>query len=604
MPTLWAKDDPKFRLTFGSLFDVAYHDQEDYLPHLTDSRKGLMTQAEVDEIVVNIFEHPSLDLSSIFQDFRLSGVLSAKDAPFIGAFLAECQDDLKLLNAKIKDTISKIAQLSLELTEASARMVQKESQVRLCEYLVSPLEHLPQDVLEQIFLACLATNVHPAPHPNRAPLQLAAVCHRWRTIALSMPFLWNGLYISAADHVELAKTWAGRCYRPSLSLELHGTQDKNPRISSSELKAVLDALPSQSPSPRRIELIGLGGALGNTLKKFVLERDHPDLEELVLRDFNASLPSIPRASSASLRRIYTHMPPESWRHSPPPSQLTVLWLTSKIHYNTLLVFLAYCPDLESLYVDLSRDGFRLEPEPQVSIELTASRLSYFGLRANYNEGGTPEEFLRRLAVPSLRVLECCQTKQISTFWLGFIDSTNSLHRLTLHVPSLASFVQLSEHATSLKELTISTRSRFMADILTSLMSMVLPSLQTLYLDLRFDEFTEWLAFEPQLTALCLAWTTLGPSDQGKRRSFGEVVIQHRYDDSMPPKSRRGPEVKKMLQSACPNLHVRIVSVPSLSRFGGSPASFTPRSRPFNHTTSHEVLEEDESINHCQRPSCT
>ncbi|TFK64482.1 hypothetical protein BDN72DRAFT_748517, partial [Pluteus cervinus] len=90
---------------------------------------------------------------------------------------------------------STIAQLSRDLTRVSARMVQKVSQVRLCEYLLSPLEHLPQDVLEQIFLACLATNDDPAPDPTYAPLQLAAVCHRWRTIALSMPSLWNNLYI-------------------------------------------------------------------------------------------------------------------------------------------------------------------------------------------------------------------------------------------------------------------------------------------------------------------------------------------------------------------------------------------------------------------------
>ncbi|TFK70902.1 hypothetical protein BDN72DRAFT_838431 [Pluteus cervinus] len=573
-----------------------------------DSRKVLMAQDEVNSIVFNLFEHPSLDLRSIFQDFRLSSFRPVEDIPSIQSFLDECQHDIDLLDTKIKDTISTIAHLSRELSEASARMVQKVSQVRLCEYLLSTPQPgpLPQDLLEQIFLACLATNDHPSPHPNRAPLQVAAVCHRWRTIALSMPLLWNGLYINTPDDVELAKAWVSRCYQPSLSLK----PNENNRISSSDLEAVLEALQSQSLSPRRIEITGLGGKLGDTINKFILERDHPELEELVLRDLHTSLSSVPRASSASLRRIYTHMPLESWRRSPPPSQLTVLWLTSKIHSNTLVIFLAYCPNLESVYVQLGGDGLRLDPEPQVSTGLTARRLSYMGFLDSYDEGGPPEELLRGFTFPSLRVVECGHKRKISTLWPEFTHSLKSIRRLTLQVPSMVPFAHLPEHATSLKELTISTKFHFVADILTCLKSMVLPSLETLYLEIAFGELSRWLAFEPQLTELGLAWTTSKsePSDLA-RRSLVELVVQHRYKDSGAQRSKerhqptptQAPEVKQMLQSAFPNLHIRIVSAPSTSRLGHSPLSFSMHPQPFNDVGIHDVLQDDGSWTESRQP---
>ncbi|TFK70901.1 hypothetical protein BDN72DRAFT_838430 [Pluteus cervinus] len=565
-----------------------------------DSQNGWMTQKEVDRVSGNIFEHPTLDLRSIFEDFRLSGFYPTTDIPsHIEGFLKECQNDIDLLDTKIKSMISTIAQLSRELSEASARMVQKVSQVRLCQYLLSSPGCLPQDILEQIFLACLATNMNQlSPHPNRAPLQLAAVCHRWRTIALSMPLLWNGLYISTADHAKLAKTWASRCYMPSLSLKLN----KNTTLSSSELQTVLDALQGRSLSPRRIELMGLGGTLGKTMEKFVLERDHPDLEEVVLRDSKTSLSSLPPASSASLRRIYTHMPPESWHHSPPPSQLTVLWLTTEIQYSALVVFLTYCPNLESLYVKLSEEGFQFDPELQVSTEGTMRRLSYIALRDSYDEGEPPEGLLRGFTFPSLQVVEFSQSKQNSTLWPGFVHSLTSVHRLTLQVPSLVPFVRLSDHATSLRELSISIKSNYMADALTCLASIVLPSLEILYLDLTlFVELTEWLAFEPELTALCFAWTTL---EQG-RCSLVELVIQHRYNATLATTSRDDCQdalkVKQMSESACPSLKVRIVSVPTIPLLGRSPMSFMMCPLPFNAVATHEVLEDDGSWREIGQP---
>ncbi|TFK70899.1 hypothetical protein BDN72DRAFT_838429 [Pluteus cervinus] len=390
-----------------------------------------MTQDEVDQVSTNPFEHPTLDLHSIFLDFRSSGVLT-QDTTLIKNFLQECQNDIGCLDTKIKDTISTIARLSRDLTEASVRMTQRASQVRLCEHLLSPLEHLPQDVLEQIFLFSLTSVTKDTePHPNHAPLQLAAVCRRWRTIALSMPTLWNGLTVSSVGGVELAKTWVGRCYRPSLTLHLKRS------IPPSNLRELFAVLRGPSLGLRKIDV----DVLRDVVKEFLLEYDLPAIEELVLRGYPDVLPSLP--PSTSLRRLYMHKPPASWLHYPPPSQLTVLWLTSKIHWNTFVIFLTSCPNLESLYVCLNEEGLRLDPEPQdfESRDRTLPQLTYLGVFWDSDRAEEPpEDLLRWVAFPSLRIFEYYHSKKSNpgsgffTCYIPFIDlhfsSTMRLHQIT------------------------------------------------------------------------------------------------------------------------------------------------------------------------------
>ncbi|TFK70900.1 hypothetical protein BDN72DRAFT_958516 [Pluteus cervinus] len=595
MRMLWAKDDPEVCLTHGDLFETAY--PKNYLSHIEDSRKGLLTQDEIDQTVGNIFEHPSLDIRSIFLDFRLSGLLPPENAVSIKPFLEERQNDIQLLDSKIKDTISAIAQLSRELTQASARMVQRVSQVRLCEYLLSPLEHLHQDILEQIFIACLATRDSPGPKPNRAPLLVAAVCHRWRTIALSMPFLWNELHISHDVHVELAKVWVSRCYRPSLTL--FGNND----IPSSKLKELLSDLQGPSLCPRKIDVMSswFRGTSGDLVKDFFL--DQHALEELVLRDPDGAIPSLP-TTSTSLRRIYTHIIPESWHHSPPPQQLTVLWLTSKIHRNTFLVFLATCPNIESLYLEIDEDGLRLDPEPQIQKDITLHQLTYLGLWDGSETVELPQDFLQGGHFPSLRVLEYRVGKQAQSakLWRGFIHTQTPLRRLTLQfdnaLPSLESIIYILEEATSVVELSISTKAHHMPNVLEALTPMVFPSLQRLYLDVSFDKLIEWLPLEPQLTALGQAWSTSHPSDTNSTRSPTQLVVQHRYQNSILVKDRNQKwetlKVKQMFQSACPDLRVRILSILATDWFWQVPVSFGMFPLPFNSARAHEVLEDDES----------
>ncbi|KAF8148563.1 hypothetical protein K438DRAFT_1535720, partial [Mycena galopus ATCC 62051] len=56
--------------------------------------------------------------------------------------------------------------------------------------LVSQPRHLPQEVIEQIFLACLPTHHKAVMSVAEAPLLLGHICSAWRSIAFAMPELF------------------------------------------------------------------------------------------------------------------------------------------------------------------------------------------------------------------------------------------------------------------------------------------------------------------------------------------------------------------------------------------------------------------------------
>ncbi|KAG2087522.1 uncharacterized protein F5147DRAFT_727710 [Suillus discolor] len=57
----------------------------------------------------------------------------------------------------------------------------------------SPIGRLPTEILAQIFLYCIPEDANWTPVPDLAPMQLTAVCRRWREIAVNMPNLWRRL---------------------------------------------------------------------------------------------------------------------------------------------------------------------------------------------------------------------------------------------------------------------------------------------------------------------------------------------------------------------------------------------------------------------------
>ncbi|KAK7050621.1 hypothetical protein R3P38DRAFT_2488649, partial [Favolaschia claudopus] len=139
---------------------------------------------------------------------------------------------------------------------------------------------VPYELTSKIFILCLPRNTRVRPNPRTTPLLLAQICSRWRVIALSLPELWNSLFldfdrrvqydgISAmfgfesypveATIVTLVDCWLSRAASYPLSITITCTD------------------PSRSLPPSLIQLLA---AKSRQLGRLELRLSKPDLEVL------------------------------------------------------------------------------------------------------------------------------------------------------------------------------------------------------------------------------------------------------------------------------------------------------------------------------------
>ncbi|TFK65667.1 hypothetical protein BDN72DRAFT_845261 [Pluteus cervinus] len=605
MGTLWTKEDPELGLKIDHPFKVAY--PRSYDPLVETGKKDEVTDDQINEIVGDIFQHPSLDLTSIFHNIRASDEqLSQTDSAAIQTLLQEYRADMKLLDNTIKEGIASIVQLSRQLTQASCRLVQKASQIRLCEYLLSPpkLKDLPQDILEQIFWATLATNEGPRPDPSRPPLLFTAVCHRWRVIAYSTPTLWANIHIGPEKALDLAKAWAKRCRIPSLTIDLH----RNNAISLEKLQELFVEFQASSVRLRKLDIRSGNSDSAKIISDFLSDPDQDMFTELVDRNTFRS-PDLP---SPSIKRLYAFNPPISWDTSPPPSQLTVLWITKEIHWETLEFFLSKCPNLESLYVSLAGRGVKCEQGCSDSFVRdhkggTIPHLQYFGFCNDCKDEDLPQSLLRDFSFPSLRVLECYLNKRGdgTTPWVSSHSLITQVRRLSLQFEepcdvTRKSLLSLLQPAISVEELAISAKGELFPEIIGALVSVpagqpgeasILPSLKRLHFG-REGEISKWMDLAPQLGELGQAWTT-PPSIQRPIHTLTYLVFQYWGSKDSPPRNIDAPILRNAIRELCPNLSVRFISYSTVSWFWDVPTTFGMFPVPFNEIRSHEASEGDE-----------
>ncbi|KAF8195204.1 hypothetical protein K438DRAFT_1719405, partial [Mycena galopus ATCC 62051] len=103
---------------------------------------------------------------------------------------AECDAIRQFLSGLRKD----FAEVTQEIARMQALlMTQSEAlheAIDAHQALVSLLRRLPEDVIREIFIACLPSSGNPVMNSQEAPLLLTHVCSGWRRIALTTPSLW------------------------------------------------------------------------------------------------------------------------------------------------------------------------------------------------------------------------------------------------------------------------------------------------------------------------------------------------------------------------------------------------------------------------------
>jgi hypothetical protein len=137
-------------------------------------------------------------------------------------------DTVSVAQADISRLDGEILRLQAVLDGLVSKREALHTYTRLHMGLVAPARHLLPEILSEIFLQCKKNEGYEdRPRLDRAPLLLGSVCRRWRTIALSTPWLWASFALTITKNywksdVLLAKTWLSRAGTCPLSIALGG----------------------------------------------------------------------------------------------------------------------------------------------------------------------------------------------------------------------------------------------------------------------------------------------------------------------------------------------------------------------------------------------
>ncbi|KAJ7364947.1 hypothetical protein DFH08DRAFT_840438 [Mycena albidolilacea] len=72
--------------------------------------------------------------------------------------------------------------------------------------LISPMRHIPHDVLLEVFFSCLPSEHNALIDTAEAPLLLGRICRHWRSVAYNTPMLWSSIHIPCLDYVNTPAT--------------------------------------------------------------------------------------------------------------------------------------------------------------------------------------------------------------------------------------------------------------------------------------------------------------------------------------------------------------------------------------------------------------
>ncbi|KAJ7111848.1 hypothetical protein C8R44DRAFT_711441 [Mycena epipterygia] len=103
-------------------------------------------------------------------------------------FLIEPRKEL----SDLSDEISRMRNLIEELTRKRDAL---DAFIGAHLAVVSPARRLPEDVVRDIFVACLPSHRNPIMAPDESPMLLCQICSAWRNVALSTPRLWTSVHI-------------------------------------------------------------------------------------------------------------------------------------------------------------------------------------------------------------------------------------------------------------------------------------------------------------------------------------------------------------------------------------------------------------------------
>ncbi|KAJ7025770.1 hypothetical protein C8F04DRAFT_1127522 [Mycena alexandri] len=149
-----------------------------------------------------------------------NAIPSAQECAWITDILVQPRKDL----AAIDEEIRRIQQ-TLDKLHGRRKVLATDIDAHLA--LLSPVRHLPHDILREIFVSSLPSTHNAIIAGREAPLLLCHVCSGWRSIAFATPRLWSSLHVVVPTQSQLqdtifflAQQWLARSGILPLSLSI------------------------------------------------------------------------------------------------------------------------------------------------------------------------------------------------------------------------------------------------------------------------------------------------------------------------------------------------------------------------------------------------
>ncbi|KAJ7804359.1 hypothetical protein B0H14DRAFT_2884456 [Mycena olivaceomarginata] len=204
--------------------------------------------------------------------------------------------------AQIRDGIAKRLD---SLSDLSAQIENLKAKIECDRALISPARKLPQDLLEEIFLACVFGPPR-VMSPLEAPLLLCRICSAWRTVALAFPRLWTSLHINIGhvlkneQRVAALADWLLRSSPFLLSITLWAPEHLPSSFYRTPATAALcQVLVSFAGRWRTLDLMNIHSVMSTQLR----QTSAPSLEVCVSDEWDAHPAEWKFVMGGSLRRF-------------------------------------------------------------------------------------------------------------------------------------------------------------------------------------------------------------------------------------------------------------------------------------------------------------
>ncbi|KII88694.1 hypothetical protein PLICRDRAFT_54522 [Plicaturopsis crispa FD-325 SS-3] len=146
-------------------------------------------------------------------DHPFPSLLATNDVPSAVA-IPRVRQDIHDTEATLSVVESEMARLQHILTRLASEQKMLQRCLNANRGLVSSLRRLPNELLSQIFIACLPKDVATI---HAVVLRLGSVCRLWWDIAISTPDLWTSAYIGYSTSSK-SRAWLQRAGKMPLSL--------------------------------------------------------------------------------------------------------------------------------------------------------------------------------------------------------------------------------------------------------------------------------------------------------------------------------------------------------------------------------------------------